>query len=173
MQHDYEVMKHCVVSYLKAIRAKNAEIEELDARITKIESSLRPKGIDFDKVGKSSPTDETMPHGIASLIELRQRWNDVVAASKDDMSRAYDICRPEHPNRWVIWLHIVEGRSWELVGRKMGYSADHVRRLARLGYAEIYEEMPEEYRRYTIPNAVPLENVNGRILPRGRENFLP
>lgn len=69
------------------------------------------------------------------------------------MNQAYNICFSGGLERQVVWLHEVDRKSWDAVGRELGYSKSTVRRMSETGYSEVYYSMPEEYRRSAFPNA--------------------
>ena len=130
-------------------------IEDISERIRRIESALTLRGIRFDKLGSSSPSDSTISDGLIKLQELRSEWSDRVEECTEIFREAYNLCGPEYPNRYIVWLHDYEGMIWDRVARRVSYSPAQVRRFADMGYAEIYAVMPEEWRRSSIPDAMP------------------
>ena len=149
-----DVMREAVEYYLKTVRRLTTETRELDEKITMIESALTLKGVSFDDAGGGG-SDDPLGCGIASLIELRAQWNALVSQCADEAKVAYRICSPIHPERWALWLYHVEGFRWEIVARKVGYSVQHMRRLAYgKGVQEIYDAMPEWARREAFPDAL-------------------
>lgn len=153
MKHP-DVMRESVEYYLKTIKRMSAQIDDLDDKITKIESALILKGVSFDGMGVGGGED-AMGEGVASLLELRDEWNGLVIRCADETRAAYELCSPVYPFRWALWLYHVEGYRWIEVARRVGYSEVHVRRNAyRSGVAEIYYAMPEWARRNAFPGSV-------------------
>lgn len=150
-----EVMKYCVRAWLDDVKQRTIVIEDVSERIRRIESALRLRGVRFDKIGASAPTDSTVSDGLIRLQELRAEWSDRVEECTGVFREAYNLCGPEYPNRYVVWLHDYEGMKWEKVGERVNYSEPQARRIAKIGYREIYEVMPEEWRRAPIPDAQP------------------
>lgn len=149
-------MKHCVEAYLSEIRGKRDDMRDLEWRIDELRSSMDGLSSMSDGAIGGGASDP-MASGLAALDALQAQWSDVAEAYAGDIAQATAICSPSMPERHAIWLHTVERMTWAQVARRLGYSEVHVRKnLAVVGIAEIYAEMPEEYRRYSIPNAAPL-----------------
>lgn len=147
-----EVMKLCVRAWLSDVRQRTVVIEDLSDRIRRVESALTLRGVRYDTVGASSPTDSAISDGLAKLQELRLEWSDKVEECADYFREAYAVCGPEYPNRYIVWLHDCEGMTWDKVARRVYASRSSVCDNAIKGYTEIYEVMPEEWRR-SLPNA--------------------
>lgn len=152
LSHDYEVMKYCVEDYLRFVRSLDATMEALEEDIAKQTARLNLMGVSLDGGGGGCPHD-ALPEGIVKLMELRAKWSDEYAHCADDLEYARELCKPSNVNRRIVWLHRVCRMTWEVVGREVGYSAQHARRLSERGIVELYYMMPEEWRRDPIPNA--------------------
>lgn len=153
-EHDFETMRHCAYAYLRHIRAAIGEIDEIERQMAKQQASLALMGITYD-VGRGSSSADKIPDGIAKVFELRDRWSEAYARLAGDIEHARALCSSEHTSRRMLWLHVVEGRTWQQVSASMGYSTRHAIRMAENGTVGLYYAMPEEWRRYSIPNAAP------------------
>lgn len=154
MSHAYDVQKHCVEEYLRYVRSLEASMEAIEFDIARQNARLDLMGIPYGAM-PSAPSPDALPDGIARLCELRERWSEEYCAYSGDLERARELCRPVHENRHVLWLHYVELQTWSLVARMKCFSERQVRKMGRAGVVELYYLMPEEFRRYSIPNAAP------------------
>ncbi|MEF2593314.1 MAG: hypothetical protein U0M51_02055 [Eggerthellaceae bacterium] len=153
-EHDFETMRHCAYAYLRHIRAAIGEIDEIEGQMAKQQASLALMGISYDTSGGGCSADR-IPDGVAKAFELRERWSEAYARLAGDIEHARELCSSEHKSRRMLWLHVVEGRTWQQVSAAMGYSTRHAIRMAENGAVALYYAMPEEWRRYSIPNAMP------------------
>lgn len=154
-EHDLEVMRHCVKRYLGHMKHYYDDVREIELRIKSIENRLGILGVSFDKVNVSTSSEgDKIGSGLADIQELREELKDRLTAYELLFQEAQDICQPRYVGRYAMWLHEVESREWEYVGRIIGYSERQTRTVADGGVVEIYELMPEEYRRYSIPDAI-------------------
>lgn len=157
MDHDFEVQRHCVTMYLQHMRYIHDDINYIKGRIEDIQNSLILTGVDFDKVGSCpSSSPDKIPEGLIRLNEMREELKNRLASYGLLLEKARDLCEPHYIARRALWLHYVEGMDWACVANSLGYSQPHIYAIRKAGICEIYELMPEEYRRYTIPNASPL-----------------
>lgn len=154
MSHAYDVQKHCVEEYLRYVRSLEASMEAIESDIARQNARLDLMGIPYGAV-PSAPSPDALPDGIARLCELRERWSEEYCAYSGDLERARELCRPVHENRNILWKYYIEGQTWDGIARKKVYSERQVRRNAASGVTELYYLMPEEWRRYSIPNAAP------------------
>lgn len=155
--HDIETVKHCVNAYLRHMRHINDDIREVEMAIMDIENKMGLLGVSFDKPGVTASADgDKIGACLARLEELKDELACRINAYYGLYDQARLICQPRFVGRYALWLNKVEGKTWAYVGRMIGYTERHARTVAEGGYRDIYDEMPEEYRRYTIPNAQPL-----------------
>lgn len=152
--HSYETMKICVDAYLCYIRGVDSTLAAIAEDIARIEARLELMGI---ALGAPSAGDgrDALPDGVAKAAELRDEWAGAMAHHADELAEAKRLCRPVHECRHVLWLHVVERRTWDETARMVGYSSAQTRRLAEVGVRELYALMPERWRREPIPNAAP------------------
>lgn len=156
MEHNFEVQRYCVIKYLSKIRYIDEDLKHVRDRISEIEQSLVLSGVSYDKIGSApSTTGDKIPDGILRLMDKREELQMKLSLHFGLLDEARELCPPSNRPRWCLWLHYVDGYDWSSVGKKLGYSERHTRLMACTGIREIYELMPEEFRRYTIPNAAP------------------
>ena len=97
---------------------------------------------------------DKLPDGVAKLLELRERLSAEHARCANDLAYARALCRGNEDMR-AVWLHKVERAPYAEIGRILGCSAMTARRRVAAGERMVYATMPEEWRRYAIPNAMP------------------
>ena len=148
-----EVMKYCVRNWLSSVKQRTMAVEDLSERIRRIESALTLKGVNFDKLNTTPSSDSTISDGLAKLQELHTEWNDKVDECIDYFKEAYALCGPEFPNRYVVWLHDYEGMIWDAVAVRVHYAKSTTRNMALVGYMEIYNVMPGEWKS-VIPKSI-------------------
>lgn len=155
MNHSYEVQKYCVEEYLRYVRSLEATMEAIESDIAKQNARLDLMGISYGGIG-STPSCDAMPEGLIKLFELRDRWSEEYSTYSHDLEYARELCRPIYENRYMLWVHYVEGKTWSQVARATCFSERQVRNKGMSGIVELYYVMPEEWRRYAIPNAAPM-----------------
>lgn len=156
MEHNFYVQKICVKNYLHHMRFIDNDFKALEGRIASIENQLTLMGVSFDKIGYTSLSEgDKMGSGLIDLLEARDKLAERNARYRRYYEQACDLCEPHNLYRYALWLHYVDGHNWDTVGSKLGYSESHIKFLAAKGITELYSLMPEEYRRYTLPNAAP------------------
>lgn len=152
MEHHPDVVRICVIEYLTSIRGMEVSMRDLEHRIAELRFRLEGLSGGGGSAIRTASADR-MSEGIGRLEILEEEWSTTVALYADRISEAMCICATNHMNRYICWMHWVEKLTWEQVGCRLGYSKQHARLLAESGITEIYGEMPEEYRRYSIPSS--------------------
>ncbi len=153
--HDIHVMRECVTNYLKHVGRIESDIKQLETRIEDLRESMRGLAINLGTSRGCSVSDR-MADGVAKIIEYEREWNDRIVNDYDEFNAVRDMCDVHHVGRYAMWMRVVEGRTWEYIGSKIGYCERHARTIADGGVRELYPLIPEEYRRSTFPNAAPL-----------------
>lgn len=155
-EHDLEVMRICVKAYLSHMRLIKDDIREIEIRIREIKERLGVMAVDYSKdmVSTTTPNDQ-MGAAIARIEELQAELSARIINYQRLLADAQDMCQPHYVGRYAVWLHEVEQKTWAYVARYIGYSESRTYDIAEAGIREIYHEMPEEYRRHAIPNALP------------------
>lgn len=153
MGHSIEVMRICVYTWLSDIRLHWQDMKYLEDKIQTLRYRLDGlKSFSEESVSATKASD-ALTDGLGRLEALGEEWAAKAALYSSEYADAMEICFADEHSR-AVWIHIIEHRPWADVGRQMGYSEPHIRRLGQSGIESIYERMPEEYRRYSIPNAV-------------------
>ncbi|MEG0303828.1 hypothetical protein, partial [Gordonibacter sp.] len=154
-EHAFETMKLCVSAYLCYVRRIDTTLAEIAEDIARLEARLELMGVTYEGIGASASERDKLPEGLARAAELHDEWQGEMAHHADELAEAKRLCRSVHECRYVLWLHLVERRTWDATARKAGYSNAQTRRLAEVGVRELYAIMPERWRREPIPNAAP------------------
>lgn len=156
VEHDLNVMRICVKAYLSHMRLIKDDMREITLRIKEIEERLDVMAVDYSKdLVSSSLSNDQMGEAIARIDELKSELSARINNYQQLLFDAQDICQPHFVGRYAMWLHEVEQKTWTYVARVIGYSESRTYDIAEAGIREIYAEMPEEYRRHSIPNALP------------------
>ena len=148
-----DVKRLLVAGYLDYIAGIDEAVTRLDESIRRTEAALTLGAVRYrDMPGNPNTDPDGIPEGIARLEELKDRWEGDASAMAAEWATMLDFCMQSTPRR-ICWLHYVDGLTWGRVARKVGYSQQHARRLAWQGINEIYEIVPESFRRSAIPKA--------------------
>ena len=155
MAHDYEVVAFCVDAYLRYVRSLTAAMDDIADEIAEAESRLHLLGVSYEgRQAACPPAADKLPEGVLKLMELRGRLADEVAADLADVERARALCRENHERR-ALWMQKVDGMTYAQIAQEMRVSFATARRLVERGKWSLYYSMPEEWRRYSVPNALP------------------
>ena len=158
-KHDMYVMRKCVKAWLTEARLMMFEQEALADRIREMDYKL--DGLCCDPPGaRTGAGMRGLDGGIARLMAMKREWSEMVTQDIGFIKNAIDLCRPRHKARYACWLHWGRGLSWSAVARRLNYSVDHAKSDVKdKGVEELYPLIPEEFRRYTFPNAAPEDSV--------------
>lgn len=158
MEHNFQVQKLCVERYLIKMRFIADDFSFIASRISEIEAHLTLLGVSFDKVGSMPTTSDgdKLGSGLIDLFEARERLLEKNSLYRAEYEQACNLCEPHNRPLWALWLHYVQGKDWNVVAKILNYSERNIHYLANEGIQKLYPLMPEDYRRYTIPNALPL-----------------
>lgn len=155
MTHDYEVMAFCTDAYLRYVRSLKSAMEDIEREVEEHARSIELAGFDPARSGCGlAPYADRLPDGVVRLVELRERLADEHARCASDLALARDLCRFDEGRR-ALWLSRVERVPYSEIARRTGCSRRTVRRMAERGKVSLYYLMPEEWRRYAVPNALP------------------
>lgn len=158
VEHDANVMRHCVKYYLDQMRFINQNVAFIREQISDLEETISGLfGINYEKDRiQVSPEGDKIGTAIIRLEELRSQLADAIADSYERYHEARNLCQLPHLGRHILWLNRVEGLTYDEISERLNYSRDYVYELSRGGYIDLYYVMPEEIRREAIPNALPL-----------------
>ena len=155
LTHDYEVMAFCADAYLRYVRSLKSAMEDIEREVEEHARGIELAGFDPARCGGGrGASADKLPDGVIRLIELRERLSEEHARCAGDLAHARDLCRFDEDRR-ALWLSRVERLPYSEIARRMGCSKRTVRRMVAHGLASLYGLMPEEWRRYAVPNALP------------------
>jgi len=154
MIHDINVVRMCVAAYLEHIRQLDESRRALEENMERLESSLSLGAIRYTDAPAGGSGDR-LGDGVARLLELREQWGSVVLDASKEYGEAMAYCFQTVPRRFC-WMHWVEGASWTALAARTSYHPKSCMRIAREGLMDIYNWMPEEWRR-ALPSAQPWE----------------
>lgn len=151
-----------VERYLKdGIRPLMDSIDEKLYRIKECESRLELMGIDYSKASAGGGSSDVICDGVARIRELREELAAEVAHGIHDIEEARSLCPRSEPQRYILWLHYVQGMTWAKAARAIGLGPDHVKhKLVPQGMEELVPMIPLEYQ-----DRVPEAHPECRIAP--------
>ncbi len=154
MEHAAEVIAICTDEYLRYIRALRYALKDLEQEIEDMEQTLILSGVKYSDMGGGGYVTDKVGDGVAKLLEMREKLAAEQVAHADELAHARNLCRFSEP-RQALWLSRVERKSYKQIAAQLGYSVMTIRRMIPRGRRELYSVMPEQFRRQTIPNAIP------------------
>lgn len=147
----FEVQQICTEAYLKDIQGHLREVRRIDERI---EALTTLDGVDYSRyigAGKVPNTkgNEKMLDAVASV----QCFIEAVETSRKVVEDASELVHSV-PHGDVLWLRFVEGERCDILARANGVNRRTINRWITEATRATYAVMPEEYRRYSIPNSI-------------------
>lgn len=154
MRHDPEVRRICATAYLDDLKGTMGKMDSIREDI----EALRDIGattMDYHEHVSSSPNPKAFEDRMARLSELNDKWLTELGefTEKVDVARDVFMAMGNRDGARALKLHYMLGKTWEMVCVEMGYSYGGMMKLRRRAVDEVYDLMPEEWRRNTIPNA--------------------
>ena len=114
--HNSEVMKICVVSYLKDIKGSQIELERVSERYLKVSDPLN--GIDYSSnLGVDTSCVE---HSVDDLINRLDAWQcyiDVLEQVQEKIIHAQTLIKGVKYGE-LLWLHYVQGVKWGVIAAR-------------------------------------------------------
>lgn len=154
-EHAIEVQRICVKAWLREICCIHDEMNGYLMQIKEIRDHVQLTGVSYEgEGGGGSSTGDAIPKAVIRLVELEKELDDRVTAYREEYMRVFDICSPRYIGRHAVWLHEVERLRWEDVGKRIGYSTVHTKRIADGGVRDLYNLIPEKFRCSAIPDAI-------------------
>lgn len=158
MEHDPNVIRECALAYLaearrcrESLRWSREELSEAEENMDAVQSSMKI-GCEIDAQRFRDKTHEAY----SVLVEAREKYVEQILECFSFLAESRSVCDLSDPERRACWVHWVEGKPWAEVAALVGYSVGHIKtNVVPHGLAKIYKRMPEQYRRYTIPDAQP------------------
>lgn len=154
MHHDHEVRRICATAYLEHVRSLKTRIDALQEEIELNRDMLGTTTRYREKVSKSG-NPKSFEDAVIRLQELIADYCTEMAGYVEEQRIAHDVMRhlsrPEYSR--ALTTYYVRGKSWELCCVDMGYTWQGMMSLRKRAVQEVYEFMPETWRREAIPNA--------------------
>jgi hypothetical protein len=155
MHHSADVRVICAAEYLKHIRSIGHRIAALREEIDEQRSFVELTGVGMDERVSSSVSVDKFER---AAIELRELIDDYaneqlayVEEQHDAHTRLHKMKNSLHVQ--VLVEYYLLGKSWEQICVDTSYSWQGLMTLRRKALHSFYDYIPEEYRRYSIPNA--------------------
>ena len=145
----FEVVRYCTEAYIANMKGIYSEIERVNERIETLSEPL--KGVDYSKMlGVSSSckgerlTDliDALESLEQSITSIEQEFNYFTALLDTLEFGAY------------IWQHYFYGLSWNVIALREQVERMTIWRRMQATLQGLYAIMPEQHRRFTIPNAI-------------------
>lgn len=154
MEHDPFVRNHCATEYLDDLKATMGKMDSIREDI----ELLRDVGtttMDYHERVSSSPNPKKFEDRMLRLREKEDKWDEELEEFLEKIDVAHDVflSMRNRDGARALNLHYMQGKTWEMVCVEMGYSYGGMMKLRRRAVDEVYDLMPEEWRRNTIPNA--------------------
>ena len=144
-----DVVRHCTEAYIADMKGIYSEIERVNERIETLSEPLN--GINYaDMLGVMTSCKgereieriEALEILTESIASIESEFNIFTALLDTLEFGAY------------IWQHYFYGLSWNVIALREQVERMTIWRRMQVTLQDLYAIMPEEYRRYTIPNAI-------------------
>ena len=154
MEHDPFVRNHCATKYLNDLKAAMGKMDSIREDI----ELLRDVGtatMDYHEHVSSSPNPKKFEDRMLRLREKEDKWDEELKEFLEKIDVAHDVflSMRNRDGARALKLHYMRGKTWEMTCVEMGYSYGGMMKLRRRAVDEVYDLMPEEWRRQPIPNA--------------------
>ena len=92
MTEEYdELRRSCARAYMEHVRASRARADALRDEIDMERQAMGPKGMRFDRIGKSSPYADAIPDGVARIDGMVSRYADQLREYMAEAEAAHDM----------------------------------------------------------------------------------
>ena len=146
-----EVMKLCVSFYFEDIRGAQNELERVTERYLKLSDTLH--GIDYSrKLGVDVSCTNSATDEMVARLEAYEAYRDVYEQVSGKLRTAKQLVQSVEGGA-LLWAHYVDGVRWNVLALRQRVDRRTIYRHRDSAISELYCIMPEEYRRYAIPNA--------------------
>lgn len=157
MQHSEEVRVLCSAEYLKHVRDICRRIRTLREEIDEQRSFVELTGISLDERVASSVAHDKQEKVVIELINLIRDYTQELLLYVQEQRDAHNRLEQmeDSLSTSVLKKYYLMGKSWEEICVDVSYSYAGMMKLRRKALISFYDYLPEEYRRYSIPNAQP------------------
>lgn len=155
MNHHPEVQKICARQYLRYVRSLNLRIKTLQDNIEQQRSNLLPSGVNYSDAPAANVVGDVLENGVIKLQEMIAAYCTELSEQIEQQQIAHQVFSNLSKYEYTIALekYYLQGKSWEQVCVDMSYSYRGMMHLKKTAELEVYSLMPEQWRRYPIPNA--------------------
>ena len=145
----FEVVRYCTEAYIADMKGIYSEIERVNERIETLSEPLN--GINYaDMLGvMTSCKGERETERIEALESLTES----IASIESEFNYFTSLLDTLEHGAY-IWQHYFYGLSWNVIALREQVERMTIWRRMQATLQDLYSIMPEEYRRYTIPNAI-------------------
>lgn len=148
MQH---LKMDAAAKYLKKLRYMDDALKALENNIADAKERAEIVGYDMSKQRVSGTNSKDMADAVARMDELKETWAAKYLEYSTEYERMRNACDATHFDRWVCWLHYVEGWEWSRLAKKFCYSSHHIMRRESnrthgAGLLQIHEILPPRYK---------------------------
>lgn len=150
-----EAKRICAKRYLDYVSRLKGRVSFRVNEIEEQKSRLEVLGIDYESsITQGSCVKDKVPDGVLKLLEYIDWLDSDLQIYKEDMQVAIkNIESLPSDLVEVARAHYLDGVSWATIERLTYYSHSAVMKKRKRILVEIYELMPEEWRR-TLPKAI-------------------
>lgn len=142
-----EVKAIVAAGYAEHVRDVVMSIRLVEDEITELETHLGVSAISTGDRVATSPTDSTIPDGVARLIELVEKKQTRLIEYVETYNEMSDALEQiEETARKAFTYHYLHLRTWEEVCVSMHYSYRGMMDVRKRGLIQLYDVMPVEYR---------------------------
>lgn len=157
MEHDPNVRHHCAERYMLYVRSLVVRINIMRDEIERQRALLLPAGIRYGESVACSVSGDAMEDGVIKLQEMIGEYCTELVEYVEQQKAAHEalakLSKPERTE--ALTHHYLQGITWEETCVKMDYTWHGMMKLRKKALIELYDHMPEEWRRDAIPNALP------------------
>lgn len=156
MRHSDEVKRICAEAYMSYVRSLALRVDFLQKEIETKKSELLPGAISLKEYVSTSTDVDAIESAICDLQELIAEYVTELAGYIDEQKVAHGVlCCLENPMHMLaLHAYYLNGKTWEQVCVDLGYSWAGMMKLRKQALCEVYDLMPESWRRDPIPNAM-------------------
>ena len=144
-----DVVRHCTEAYIADMKGIYSEIEQVNERIETLSEPLN--GINYaDMLGvMTSCKGERETERIEALESLTES----IASIESEFNHFTSLLDTLEHGAYIL-QHYFYGLSWNVIALRECIDRTTCWRRKNATMQGLYAIMPEEYRRYTIPNAI-------------------
>lgn len=157
MEHDPNVKHHCAEAYMLYVRSLVVRVNIMRDEIERQKALLQPLGVKYSDSVSQNVSGDSMENGVIKLQEMIAEYTTELLEYVEQQRIAHEavgeLSKPERTK--ALTCHYLQGLTWEETCVKMSFSWHGMMKLRKKALIELYDHMPERWRRDPIPNALP------------------